>query len=524
LSKLRTTEFNPILAPWLCAGVVLVVLCTLGLRNEWYLVDHDMISYITIAEKYARFDLKPAINSNWSPLICWLMVPPLWLGANPVFAFKAVLLASGILTLWFVDRLAVRLQVTLAMRYVLAFGLIMLIANAAVNTLGPDLLGATVLLLYLNLCVRQPRNNRLAVLTGAVAGIAYFAKHYAALFVVLHYGLTAIIEVVRERKGRSLWAVLRPHLLVACAFVAVAGCWVALISIKYGHLTVSTAPALSLAMNDPAGQNQLQHYRVQRPPNPTAVSVWEDPTYIRVTQWSPFESGDQSAHFRKTLYTNVREMSRTLQNYFTLWYLPLLLLVLVRFIRPLQLRWNTPLQTVFLACILFPTGYFLLHFRDRFLLFMVILLVLLTMTLLSLLSSVLPKSVRILAILLAMGFAYLVSQHPFRQAWYGNSPAIRNHYFAVKELSRRLNLPGKSAVTNGDWDQGHNFCYLAGMQMFGVIDLCSNRALAFRQVLRFGPDYYLEWQDQEKCVVPDGFVEVQGTGFWNLKLYRVGRP
>src|SRR5687767_10061499 len=66
---------------------------------KYYVDSADTLQYITIAKNYSTGNFADAINSFWSPLITWLLVPFILLGIEPVFAFKILQVIIGVFTL-----------------------------------------------------------------------------------------------------------------------------------------------------------------------------------------------------------------------------------------------------------------------------------------------------------------------------------------------------------------------------------------------------------------------------------------
>ena len=150
-SAARTQQKIPFLGP-----VALYVLLTAAVFPFFrYLLGPDSISYISIAQHYADGYWKEAINTNWSPLMSWLMAPLLWVGISGLLAAKLFCIASGILLL-FTFRILVRgfglsrFLATLTM-YAVAFMTVVF----ALTRLGPDILVAALLLLYFAIVFRQ---------------------------------------------------------------------------------------------------------------------------------------------------------------------------------------------------------------------------------------------------------------------------------------------------------------------------------------------------------------------------------
>src|SRR5436190_23908726 len=66
---------------------------------KYYIDSADTLQYITIAKNYSAGNFTDAVNSFWSPLITWLLVPFVLLGTEPVFAFKILQIIIGAFTL-----------------------------------------------------------------------------------------------------------------------------------------------------------------------------------------------------------------------------------------------------------------------------------------------------------------------------------------------------------------------------------------------------------------------------------------
>jgi len=514
--------------PWLLAAIVYAVYCLHFLRYEWYLINTDMVSYITIAEKYERFDFVNAINGHWSPLISWLMVPLMWVGLKAEFSFVLVLFLSGIVGFYFSDRIATKLAIPLAMRFMLSLGLVMLFANGAMNTQAPDLLNAILLLVYLDLmlgfdALRQSR--RRSLLIGCIAGVAYLAKHYTIAFFALHFGLKAFVSLTKAITSRQVRKPLGSVAIVFAGFLMVAGSWTTLLSFKYGRFTLSRAATYSQAMHHPMLE-EFPHlaFKLYSLPNPTAVNAWEAPSNLhKASGWNPFDSAPNFNHLLSLVGDNIISIHRQMMNYFKLYWLPLLLLPALTYVKPLRFRGNRELIVVFVAFLVFPVGYLFLHVRDRFLLLMVVLMMMLAMRFFAIFySQHLPSAIRLLTLLLAASFIFQCSRHARYQSYYVNKPEIRSSYLAAKKLETEHNIRG-AIVSNGNFDITYSVSYLASLKFYGMVNLCDT-SFALREIHEFKPDYYFEWQGMKRCDVPDGFVPIEDIDFWNLKVYRIELP
>jgi hypothetical protein len=95
---------------WFRISLLLYVLLYAGLYPWFrYRLGPDAISYLTIAGHYASGRWWEAVNTNWGPLISWLMAPLMFAGMPAEAAGHLVCGLSGVLALYAVARLIYRL-------------------------------------------------------------------------------------------------------------------------------------------------------------------------------------------------------------------------------------------------------------------------------------------------------------------------------------------------------------------------------------------------------------------------------
>ena len=91
---IKKTFFFSILIGYLAFGLFLLSIYK-------YHINTDVPTYIAIAEKYATGNFHDAVNSFWSPLISWLMIPFILFGIDPLVAFKIIGLIAGVFAFFF---------------------------------------------------------------------------------------------------------------------------------------------------------------------------------------------------------------------------------------------------------------------------------------------------------------------------------------------------------------------------------------------------------------------------------------
>ena len=150
----------------------------LFLNDFKYLIDPDVTSYISVAQKYLRGDYAHAINGHWSPLASWLAVPLLFMKIRPVLAFVLAAIIVGGFTLAGINLLMRTIGVRDHIRFLYGLSLSPLIAWYALTAGNPDLLSLCVLVYYLYLMMREDfkTNKYRGIIAGLLGAVAYLAK------------------------------------------------------------------------------------------------------------------------------------------------------------------------------------------------------------------------------------------------------------------------------------------------------------------------------------------------------------
>jgi hypothetical protein len=364
-----------------------------GTALPWFLrrVGPDAVSYISVAMKYRDGHFADAVNGFWSPAFSWLLAPFVRLGPPPEAIARClqVLIGAGTLTaIWW---LCLRLDLPRAVRRFVTLGCVPAVALYALSETSPDLLVAALLTVYIGVVVAEgyPRSTAEAAAAGAIGGLAYLAKAYAFPFFLLHFSVLSCWLLFRSRKEsrefRRVWVASVAGLL---AFAAIAGPWVAVVSRAYGRFTFGTTGVYQAGLA--VGQrNPTRMHVLVPPPNPTAISAWEDPTAhlksgaaavaapARADLGRPAVSAPSQSVPRRSPASDFERLTRRLVH--NVWQLlsvllrlsvlsPLILFGLAALIaaksgRPLRDRAVVLLGTI----LIYPSGYLLIFLVPRYL-------------------------------------------------------------------------------------------------------------------------------------------------------------
>lgn len=284
----RTRE--RLLAPAVAVVLGAVAVVVIGQR----IVNPDGASYLAISRHWADGDWSAAVNGYWSPLLSLLFVPVDLLGISLVAASKAFSVLTAAAAIGALQRL---MRVGGTDPTISTIGACPFVVFAALDNLTPDLLMATLLVLFVAEIVGGLERPWTA---GLLGGAAFLAKAYALPFMIAYLAATTVAVVVwrrlrdphesdaalaeddRLRTARGADAGDLVRIVVAASVVGIIALgWSITISIDAGHPTFSTAAEYNSAITRPGSQGLPYDYiGMIEPDQPSAFWGWEDPPEI----------------------------------------------------------------------------------------------------------------------------------------------------------------------------------------------------------------------------------------------------
>lgn len=456
-----------------------------------YQINPDAVTYISIAEKYARGDLYNAINGHAYPLISWLLVPFLWLGVDPLMSTKTLNLLLACATLPGLHLLCRRAGLDRRLIAVSLFSSLPALLYFAFSIVTPDLLLTTVLLYYhlFALSARYPENRRAGVLCGLAGGLAYLAKSYGMIFFLAHFPLLNAWYFLRRSPGTGktlAWNFASGMLI----FLLLCGAWSGIISMKYGQVTSSNQGSVILSAISPhpyKGPDTLVP-----PPNDSAVSIWEDPrAVLQHRSWSPFDSPADFRYWLSFILRNIRVTIGT----FWLFSAPAVCLCLVFLFCVLRCpeRFHDLTAALYLPATLalYAGGYCPLIADERYLwplffLFMVISMHGLARVLDTTLVKKTAARATGLIVLTALSFAVTPVDRLVRSAGIDRE---------IHDLSRQLQPlipPGSKLVSDSDWYRSLFVAYYLRGHLYGTAENIPAAKLE-KELHTHEIDYFLRW-------------------------------
>jgi hypothetical protein len=303
-------------------AVVLIVYTILGLfliKYYRYQINPDGISYISIAQKYLNGDFGNAINGYWGPLLSWLLMPFLYFSSDALLATKLLSLLTGLVAIVALRTLSYRFETTESIRTTILFSAVPVVLNFAFLDIAPDLLLACILLFYFTVIFSVKYAGRInkGIVCGALGGVAYLSKSFAFPFFISHFFIMNVLHYLRNETKEARQKVFHNFLAGFVVFSLISGVWIGLISNKYGKLTFGTSGKATFCWEAaPNAQGTAVLWQgFLKPPDVTAISAWEDPSYLEMPSYNPFGSWPNLWHQLKFAAGNIYKIAGIFMNF-----------------------------------------------------------------------------------------------------------------------------------------------------------------------------------------------------------------
>lgn len=506
-----------VLAAYMVLGMIL-------LPHYQYIVNADGFSYITIAQKYAHGDFSNAINGLWSPLISWLLSVLLWFNTSPeyaVFAFKFLSLVIGLFALIGIHLLSLRFDIKEKIRISILIASIPMILSLSLTRTTPDLLLLSFLLFYLYIIFdyRYTDNLLRIMLCGVLGALAYFTKSYIFVFFPIHFIIMNLLNYFKIRKNKI--KLFKTLFIGLATFFIISSMWVGIISDKYGYLTFGTASEYN---HDLVGPNIKGHHPLIcdgllfKPPNKTALSAWEDPSYYKLESWNPLSSWKLFKYQLNFIFDNSL-IFLLMITLFSALSIPILLISLVYLIRsPNNLKYSLIIIYSMITISIYSMGFFPINFERRYILIDFVLLFLLGGHLCTISSVKKAFAIILIISFIIMPFAGLYSGFNANKDLYDLSQTLKNDY----------HVHGNIASTGGyvGWEDSHFISFYLNCQYYsGTSD--NNVEKLKKELKNNDINYYLAWDKKGTDSINLPFKEIttgskrveNGTEY--LKVYYV---
>ena len=480
-----------------CLYIPAAIILTIIFR---YQINPDGISYIAIAQKYAAGDFANAVNGLWSPLFSLLMAPFIKLGFDPQLTAKCFNFVFGYIIVITVYGLSKKLKFDPISTTLVIICCTAISLSYAALWITPDLLSVMFIFFYFYIIsdTAYDTKTKPAICCGLVGALAYLSKGYMFTFFAMHFFIISVIKFASASAPDHKKKIVINLLAGTITFVLICTPWAALLTHKYDHFTLTTAGKFNLGLVAPdyTGRPQLKD-GFFAPPNPTAVSVMEDPVDIGMPDWSPFDSSEDFDYFlRHNLKKNIMQIFRHLNKWSPLSSIIVAAAILL-FFYPVKTSTDTSRTALILLAgfLLFPAGYILVTTAfDRYFIAMYFLLALLTGFVFDIILKKfsIPKPAAVLL--------YCVLALPF--AW-NSTKTIRQYDITLCNNAHTIGTaikqhigPSPKIASDTKYVPTYFITYHAGGHFYGIPKAGISPADLSGELNKYGIEYYLVWDEK----------------------------
>ena len=489
-----------------------MILLLLLFPSYRYIIDADAIGYIGIAERYAKADYHNAINGLWSPLNCWLLVPFLKAGFDPVLAAKYLNCIYGFiaLTAFFFLIRKLKIQSFAAVGILIAALLLML--HFVFYKLFGDLLQLTFLLIYMNIiCTNNFIDSYKKIAIAAIiGGIGFYSKAYTFYFVAVHL---SVLFFLSERKKNGRWfsrELFKKISFTLIILVLIVMPWAFAMKSKYGQFTLSTVGQYNITWSLSQAYEQ-KRILIEPPPYADSYSIWEDPTFRRVTNITPFTSPKLFLFQVKLIFSNAIDFLKELNNFS---FLTIAAMLFSCFLAVAKKRYfvseNKDLAILSFVAI-WPLGLLLLHIEARFLWIMLLLILLLTGKLLTYFSDSISRKIWIAVVLVTTASFCLYPVYNLKDSVGSGKTA-----FQMADAFAKNNIRGNTISNQQNYDelqQSLAVCYLLKNKFYGPMVSDYSSAEILNAIKEYHIEQYIVFYhtSYEKEEILSGLVAKNAT-------------
>jgi hypothetical protein len=301
-------------------------------------------------------------------------------------------------------------------------------------------------------------------------------------------------------------------------FLALSGIWIGLISDKYDEITIGTSGVYNQGLVGPDSNGHPPLYEgLIKPPNQSAVSAWEDPSYFKMKPWNPLESV-KSFIFELNLIWN--NLAKTVNIFLSFTFLSILILLTTIFLIKSQKNDNPKKGLTYLIVTIFiyTSGYCLILVEPRYLWINSILIFLLGVYLFEVLykKDIIKIRIRNLLLIILISSSLIM---PI-SGLIDSANIDKNIHYSSNTLKDDYNVHGNLA-SNDEWMISLILIYYLDGTYYGITKNTYNLNELKTELQDNNIDYYLVWGTNQTNLP---YTEITNGKIDNLKVYFIKNP
>ncbi|WP_414469510.1 hypothetical protein [Methanobacterium sp. ACI-7] len=493
------------------------------INNYQYALSDDGISYINIAQKYLNGNFADAINGYWGPLISWLLAPMLYFfsssPASSVYLMKLFSLVTGFFTIIGIKLIVDNFEIDNVIKRLMIFSLIPIIVQFSFYITTPDLLITCILIYYLYF-IFSPKyidNWHMGLMCGFTGALAYLSKSFALPFFLSHFILFNLFFYFRNLNKEKRIKIVRNLFIGLIIFFIISGVWIALISDKYGKITIGTSGEYNHNLLGPESLGHYQHYSgLVKPPNDSAGSAWEDPSYYKMKSWS-INSWENFKFQIEIILKNIVNMINIIEL-FSIFSIVIIIGAIFLIIRSSTDHVSRDkLIYLLITILIYSGGYILIFVEARYIWLIDILLLIMSSYILSLLFklnyiSKIQKNILITFLVLS----FIISPISLLIV---DSHIGESTYNLSEELKINYNIHGNLA-SNNQLVNSEVIAFYTESKYYGKPKKTDDYNELNIELKNSNIDYYIVWgESKENSYFSKRYKEITNGNIKNLRIY-----
>ena len=304
--------FEPALAFYVVLSLALLCLT----QHQFYA--SDVISYLSIAQKYGAGHWLSAVNGVWSPLPCWVLALFIKVITNQLIAFKIMQLIVGFFIVLLTLKIGKKLSFSNHIYQYIAFLTAFFVSVNAAIYQGGDVFFLVFLVLeiyYLAFGFDYLLTKKIPII-GLIGSGLYLSKYFGLAFFLVQFTSVMLVFWLQNKSisKKIVWYYAQ-NILV---FLLVCGLWSACLTHKFGVFqTTSLSASDFFAVRNPHTNpsqsivNIWQMMPVLPLPDEHSVSFWDDTHQLlpKTNRWQPFST---LQNFRLYLHFILKENAKAI--------------------------------------------------------------------------------------------------------------------------------------------------------------------------------------------------------------------
>ena len=335
------------------------------------------------------------------------------------------------------------------------------------------------------------------------------------MFFLVHFILFNSIYYFKCLNNAKKKNILKNLVLGLSIFFVISGLWAGVISEKYGKLTISTSGEYNQAVKGPEYPTDPVFYAgLFKPPNNSSTSIWDDPSYIKVVPWSPFNSIESFKYELQLIWENILLTTAIIESFFIIAFIIIISSILFIFRSKSEKISKDRIIYLLITILLYIGGYCFIAVEWRYFFFIFILLMLIGFYLIDSLykSKTFNATFRnVLLIFLILSFIF----QPIGEMtlFSGND----NSYNLSNTLKNEYGVHGN--IASNEWGgKTLTISYYLNAKYYGKTKENNNSASLQNELESNNIDYYFVWGNKSIPKLSD-YKEITNGKFDGLKIY-----